>query len=826
MFLFRSLSVARAMIVITALGLIAVLFYASFGIVTEYNTVQRTNKDKEYAGVVDGVTTMIHELQKERGASAGFLASQGANFADALKQQRLKADAAIKDYQAATKKVLSRDTNKAVRDNMAIVDRNLSDLQELRKKVDSFDITVAGAVAQITALNRSAIQLAPEIGKLIGNSNAARAVQRHSILLRAKDIIGLERATGATGLARAHAAESGFAQATLDRLQALTAERTTLLGVYAPVASTKIVEMLSNTLSSDAATDVEAMRAAITTQEFDPIRNIQPEAWFEAVTVLLAQFKAMEDQGVEDFRGHLIDAYDEARRLLRVEVLITVATFLILAVVSGLFVRENNKSLNRVTARVADLAQGDIESEIIQEEQSDLRRITEALREFQSAELERRAQVELQAELEKRSAKGISRIVNNVRVGEFDQRLRLRDLEGPSKILGEGINEIMTVADEVVSAQRDADQAALEAGRKDAKVQAQSVERLNQIVVSFSKGDFSQRMDVADLSGVWEDLGRGINQIASTCETALSEVRTVFAGMAEGNISQRMSEEYEGTFGDISSSANESLEKLQAAFGHIASSVGLIEDAAVEISTGSRDLTSRSEGQAQAAVKSLEGTNTLQETLIENATQLGKCRTLIDHLDKTTDQGQNVSTRAVETISHIETASEEMSAIVATIDEIAFQTNLLALNASVEAARAGESGKGFAVVASEVRSLAGRCAEASSQIGGLIEQNVSQIKNGAQDVRNSGDAMSDIHNNTRELLSMINAIAQAGDSQAENVRILGSAMAELDASVKSNLTLATNNSKLTSDLLDMKTQLADAVSIFKPNKASYNIAAE
>jgi methyl-accepting chemotaxis protein len=141
-------------------------------------------------------------------------------------------------------------------------------------------------------------------------------------------------------------------------------------------------------------------------------------------------------------------------------------------------------------------------------------------------------------------------------------------------------------------------------------------------------------------------------------------------------------------------------------------------------------------------------------------------------------------------------ASDQIAAILKTIETIASQTNLLALNATIEAARAGEAGKGFAVVAGEVKSLAKQTANATDD----IRHRIAALQEGMTDMLAS---MTDGQERVNQGRSVIESVSQSIHSVGENVDSVTGKMVEVTSTVKEQATVVgevTSNISIIADM--------------------------
>lgn len=334
------------------------------------------------------------------------------------------------------------------------------------------------------------------------------------------------------------------------------------------------------------------------------------------------------------------------------------------------------------------------------------------------------------------------------------------------------------------------------------------------MVSAASLGDFTRQIAMENKEGFFANLSRGLNELVNTVEIALNDIRRMLGAMARGDLSERITREYQGTFGQLKDDANTTADKLTEIIGRIRTSSSAILTASNEIAQGNADLSQRTEEQASSLEQTASSMEEMTSTVKQSAENALRANDLAQTAQTKAKEGGQVVSRAVQAMQEISDSSKKISDIISVIDEIAFQTNLLALNAAVEAARAGEQGRGFAVVAGEVRNLAQRSAGAAKEIKDLIRDSVGKVHDGRQLVNASGETLHEIVAAVEKVSNMMQEIAQAAQEQTSGIEQVNTAVAQMDEMTQQNAALVEEASAAGASLADQANAMYSIVEFF------------
>jgi len=340
------------------------------------------------------------------------------------------------------------------------------------------------------------------------------------------------------------------------------------------------------------------------------------------------------------------------------------------------------------------------------------------------------------------------------------------------------------------------------------------------IVAASVRGDLTKRLDLQDKEGFILQLGEGMNQLLETSETALNEVARVLGALARGDLTETITNDYSGTFGQLKDDANTTVEKLKEIVNNIKDVTDNINTGAKEIATGNNDLSHRTEEQAASLEETAASMEELTSTVQQNSTNARHANELAVSASDIASKGVTVIGQVVTTMEDINEASRKIVDIISVIDDIAFQTNILALNAAIEAARAGEQGRGFAVVALEVRNLAQRAAAAAGEIKSLIGDSVEKAEDGTKLVAQAGKTMEEIVSSIRGVTVMMSEISAASVEQTSGIEQVNQAITQMDDVTQQNAALVEQAAAAAESLEEQAQSLVITVGSFKVDNSN------
>ena len=215
------LGLAHKMLLVVCLPLLALLFFSGRYVYERYRVEQEMSEARAALEVVKEAAQLAHELQKERGMSAGFLGSGGNKFRDALPAQRKVVDTLLQRFRQEPALLALTEVQQA-----------LAGLTAMRERVSDLGVEVAEQVSFYTRLVTELLAVVDGISVDSRDATIALQTNAYAAFLQSKERMGLERATLSNVFGR-----GSFTPALLQQFISLLAAQNTYLERFQAVAS-------------------------------------------------------------------------------------------------------------------------------------------------------------------------------------------------------------------------------------------------------------------------------------------------------------------------------------------------------------------------------------------------------------------------------------------------------------------------------------------------------------------------------------------------------------------------------------------------------------
>ena len=300
--------------------------------------------------------------------------------------------------------------------------------------------------------------------------------------------------------------------------------------------------------------------------------------------------------------------------------------------------------------------------------------------------------------------------------------------------------------------------------------------------------------------------------------------------------------------GNVSDALNQMARETARTMAEINQVAQQLEQAATVVQEQGSKVAQVAANERQVVGQALQSLEQSSDTMTEMATLAESSNKLADNTSDSTKRALVAVRKTVRSMNDIRSTvseteksikrlgerSQEISAIVEIIKDIAERTHTLALNAGMQAVAAGEAGRGFSVVADEVQRLAETARESTNQISALVQsiqaessetmatmnKTISQVVEGSELAERSGKRMRITQKTTQDLINAVEQIAERSKSLVTVNETLRTQANQLQESTLATEQELTQQAKQTRSMFQYLQNLVQSVRVFKLPKAA------
>ncbi|MGA1931845.1 methyl-accepting chemotaxis protein [Arcobacter sp. YIC-464] len=330
----KNLPIKKKLLVSIIIPMLAVLVVSSILLFQGYIKYKNYVKLETLMSLNASISHLVHETQKERGATAGYIGSKGAKFKDILANQRELTNQKLKDLNSyISSNNLYSILNEKNANRLKNILNEIGKVNSIRGEVDGFNISLKNALGYYTNLNSMFLKYITLTSKQSLDNEIAIETMAYYTFLESKERAGIERAVG-SAIFGANNLIPGF-QA---RFITLIAQQDAYMNSFETLATKELIDFKDATIQGESVNEVNRLRKLIiTNNDGQGNFNVDATYWFKTITKKINLLKKTDDYLSEKI---ISDTLIKEKEALNKFIMLTV--FLVLVIAITLFIASYN----------------------------------------------------------------------------------------------------------------------------------------------------------------------------------------------------------------------------------------------------------------------------------------------------------------------------------------------------------------------------------------------------------------------------------------------------------------------------------------------------
>ncbi|MDQ6963751.1 MAG: nitrate- and nitrite sensing domain-containing protein [Mariprofundales bacterium] len=385
------ISMNKKLMLLLALPIGAIIFYSASSSIDDQHKVNSMGIIVDFVELTEISSALVHEMQKERGMSAGFLGSRGKKFADKLQGQRQLVDTKVEELKGEVTMLTSRAGGTlfgvaALDKDINLAVEQLDRLTEIRSAVDKFSIQMPAMLKYYTGsidnfssviFDGAKVMSNPEdfhADSINPNADVSSMLLAFSRLAEVKEASGIERAV-LTGVF----AKGGFTAAEYDKFILLMSRELSAEEMLRRMAEPQVVERYNSTMQGDVIARVEQFRQLAHEGHSSGKMEGDAAEWFAAATARLKLLRSLEHFMLTNISGDAEAALDEAIALRNEEIALSAAILLLIMIFAVVLARNITGRTNGALHAIRAVAAGNLDQKIVTDGSDELGQVMAGL---------------------------------------------------------------------------------------------------------------------------------------------------------------------------------------------------------------------------------------------------------------------------------------------------------------------------------------------------------------------------------------------------------------------------------------------------------------